>query len=49
MAQRADFGAQVDSGAEEGNGHRGIKDRIEHPFPELREKLKQTKLYDLKV
>ena len=29
--------------------HRSFKERIEHPFPELRQKLKQTKLYDVKI
>lgn len=36
-------------GVEEEPEHRGVKERIEHPFPELREKLKHTKLYDLKA
>jgi phospholipase D1/2 len=30
-------------------GHRGLKDKIAHPFPELREKLKDTHLYDAKI
>jgi phospholipase D1/2 len=29
--------------------HRSLKDKIRHPFPELREKLKETHLYDVKV
>ncbi len=29
--------------------HRGFRDKLRHPFPELREKLKDTHLYDAKV
>jgi phospholipase D1/2 len=29
--------------------HRSFKDKLRHPFPELREKLKDTHLYDVKV
>ena len=29
--------------------HHSLMDKIKHPFPELREKLKDTHLYDLKV
>ncbi|KAK5135684.1 hypothetical protein LTR08_004985 [Meristemomyces frigidus] len=31
------------------NEHRSFKDKLKHPFPELREKLKDTHLYDAKV
>ena len=48
MAHQGGSAAQLDGTAGH-NEHRDIKERIEHPFPELREKLKQTKLYDLKV
>lgn len=33
----------------DGSDHRGLKDKISHPFPELRKKLKDTQLYDVKV
>jgi phospholipase D1/2 len=29
--------------------HRSFKDKLRHPFPELRDKLKETHLYDVKV
>lgn len=29
--------------------HRSLKDKLKHPFPELREKLKETHIYDIKV
>ncbi|KAF2010448.1 phospholipase-like protein PldA [Aaosphaeria arxii CBS 175.79] len=38
--------------ADKGDGsteRRGVKEKIEHPFPELREKLKETSLYDAKI
>ncbi|KAH7128706.1 hypothetical protein B0J11DRAFT_525551 [Dendryphion nanum] len=37
--------AQADGTGE----HRGLKDKIAHPFPNLREKLKDTHLYDAKI
>jgi phospholipase D1/2 len=48
MADHANPGTQLD-GADGEHEHRGLKDRVEHPFPELREKLKHTNLYDLKA
>lgn len=33
----------------DGAGDRGLKDKIAHPFPHLRNKLKDTHLYDAKV
>ena len=32
-----------------GERRRGIKDKVQHPFPELRQQLKQTHLYDAKI
>ncbi|KAK3721973.1 hypothetical protein LTR37_002789 [Vermiconidia calcicola] len=32
-----------------GGQHKGFRDKLRHPFPELREKLKDTHLYDVKV
>jgi phospholipase D1/2 len=40
---------QVPSSKEERNSHRSVGDRARHPFPALREKLKGTHLYDVKV
>jgi len=37
---------QQDGTADE---HRGLKNKIAHPFPHLREKLKDTHLYDAKI
>ena len=31
------------------DGDRSVKDKIAHPFPETRQKVKHTQLYDLKV
>lgn len=31
------------------DAHRSLGDRVRHPFPELREKLRDTHLYDIKV
>lgn len=39
--------AKDQSGSSKGRG--GFRDKIRHPFPELREKLKDTHLYDVKV
>ena len=33
----------------DGEDHRSFKDKLKHPFPELRDKLKDTHLYDVKV
>ncbi|KAJ4354154.1 uncharacterized protein N0V89_005887 [Didymosphaeria variabile] len=33
----------------DGAGDRGLKDKIAHPFPSLRQKLKDTHLYEVKV
>lgn len=33
----------------DGADDRGLKDKIEHPFPHLRQKLKDTHLYDAKI
>lgn len=33
----------------DGEGNRSFKDKIRHPFPELRHKLKGTHLYDAKI
>ncbi|KAF2792764.1 phospholipase-like protein PldA [Melanomma pulvis-pyrius CBS 109.77] len=33
----------------DGEGHRSLKDKLAHPFPHLREKLKSTHLYDAKI
>lgn len=40
-------GGPVNDGTE--NGHRSFKDKMRHPFPGIREKLKDTHLYDVKV
>src|ERR1700751_2062696 len=36
-------------GADDSNHRRNLKDKVKHPFPELREKLKNTKLHDAKA
>lgn len=33
----------------QGDGHRSFTDKLKHPFPGLRDKLKDTHLYDVKV
>ncbi|KAK0985521.1 hypothetical protein LTR91_005905 [Friedmanniomyces endolithicus] len=38
-----------DDTAEQAKESRGFMGKMKHPFPELREKLKDTKLYDVKV
>ncbi|TKA62846.1 hypothetical protein B0A55_11011, partial [Friedmanniomyces simplex] len=38
-----------DNPGEEAQESRGFMGKMKHPFPELREKLKDTKLYDVKV
>ena len=39
----------TDSHTDGAAGHRSLKDKVAHPFPHLREKLKDTHLYDAKV
>ena len=43
-------GNVAQNAAEDGTSeHRSFKDKMKHPFPELRNKLKDTHLYDVKV
>lgn len=37
------------TGGSAGEGSEHLKDKLKHPFSELREKLRDTKLHDLKV
>ncbi|KAF2089500.1 putative phospholipase PldA [Saccharata proteae CBS 121410] len=41
--------APADGGKEGGENPQGLKEHVRHPFPHLREKLKNTHLYDVKV
>jgi phospholipase D1/2 len=44
--QHASGGAK---GHQTSDGHRSLKEKVEHPFPHLRDKLKDTHLHDTKI
>ncbi|CAG8984041.1 hypothetical protein HYALB_00002982 [Hymenoscyphus albidus] len=39
----------MSAGPTEGGDHEGLKDKLKHPFDNMREKFRDSKLYDLKV
>ncbi|KAI7604362.1 hypothetical protein KC346_g11501, partial [Hortaea werneckii] len=45
--KKSSRGGPVKDGGE--HGHRSFMDKLRHPMPSLREKLKDTHLYDMKV